>query len=65
MRIGTLEYWNTGTLEYRVCRAAPPIIPLFHRNPRRRRLLVGGSLIFPLTDDVPRGAGRRKVSYEA
>jgi hypothetical protein len=25
---------------------------------------VGGSLIFPPTDDVPRGAGRREVSSE-
>jgi len=26
---------------------------------------VGGSVIFPATDDVPRGAGRREVGYEA
>ena len=32
---------------------------------RRRRPLVGGSWLFPPTEDVPPGAGRRVVGWEA
>jgi hypothetical protein len=63
VRIGTLEYWNIGILG-RVYTAPPiipsfhySIIPLFHRNSRRRRPLVGGSSVFPPTKDVSPGRG--------
>ena len=59
-----LEHWNIGTLEYWVGHA--PRRP-FHYSivPPRRRPLVGGSFVFPLTQDVTSGAGRRKVRGEA